>query len=312
MSIRPSNAAIALVVVLVGILLTTLVPHSPFRDLGSAEAANASYSYAENGTDPVARFSATDQDGGTITWGLNGTDKDDFEISDAGVLTFKETPNYEKPTDTGMNNVYNVTVTAASKQMATQAVVVTVTDVDEAGAVMIDQPQPQATRGLEASLDDPDETIADKKWQWSRGPNVDGPWTDIAKATAASRSPVADDVGYYLRAMVTYTDKFGSGKTASVVSENPVEERTVANARPSFSALRVDVGPTGEQCLGDGRMAGDRCCVQRGASEFVRRVDVRPASEQRVDGGGMTIPCGFVQRRPSAFGLRVDAGPAVE
>ena len=32
-----------------------------------------------------------------------------------------------------------------------------------------------------------------------------------------------------------YTDKFGSGKTASVVSENPVEKRTTANARPSFA-----------------------------------------------------------------------------
>ena len=38
----------------------------------------------------------------------------------------------------------------------------------------------------------------------------------------------------YLRATATYTDSFGSAKTASVVSENPVEPRTLANARPSF------------------------------------------------------------------------------
>ena len=31
-----------------------------------------------------------------------------------------------------------------------------------------------------------------------------------------------------------YTDKFGSGKTASVVSENAVEARTTSNAQPSF------------------------------------------------------------------------------
>ena len=234
MSIRPSNAAIALVVVLAGILLTTLVPQGPFRDLGSAEAANpVTYSYAENGTDPVARFSATDQDGGTITWGVNGTDADDFDISDAGVLTFKEAPNFEGATDSNKDNVYNVTVTAASKQKSEQAVVVTVTDVDEAGTVMLTQPQPQATRDLEASLADPDETVSDENWQWSRGPNADGPWTSIAKATAASRPPVTDDVGSYLRATVTYKDKFGAGKTASAVSENAVEARTVSNAAPS-------------------------------------------------------------------------------
>ena len=32
-----------------------------------------------------------------------------------------------------------------------------------------------------------------------------------------------------------YTDSFGSGKTASVMSENAVEDRTVSNARPDFS-----------------------------------------------------------------------------
>ena len=37
-----------------------------------------------------------------------------------------------------------------------------------------------------------------------------------------------------------YTDKHGSGKTASVVSENAVEARTSANARPDFSDLDAD------------------------------------------------------------------------
>ena len=64
---------------------------------------------------------------------------------------------------------------------------------------------------------------------------ADGPWTAIDKATSASRSPVADDLDMYLQATVTYEDKFGTGKTASAVTENSVEERTTANARPSFA-----------------------------------------------------------------------------
>ena len=83
MSIRPSKAAIALVVVLVGVLLTTLVPHAPFRDLGHAEAAT-SVSYAENGTGPVARFSATDQDGDPIEWSLDGADSGAFTVTGGG------------------------------------------------------------------------------------------------------------------------------------------------------------------------------------------------------------------------------------
>ena len=248
MSIRPSNAAIALVVVLAGILLTTLVPQGPFRDLGSAEAANpVTYSYAENGTDPVARFSATDQDGGTVTWGVNGTDAEAFEISTAGVLTFKDAPNFEGATDDGKDNSYNVTVTAASSVTATQEVVVNVTDVDESGTVTLDKPQPQVTRTIKAEEMDPDAPVDDISWQWSRGPNMDGPWTSISGATSASRTPTADDVGNYLRATVTYKDKFGSGKTAFAVSENAVEARTLANAAPSFDDLDMVDGTDGNQ-----------------------------------------------------------------
>ena len=38
----------------------------------------------------------------------------------------------------------------------------------------------------------------------------------------------------YLRATVTYSDKFGAGKTASAVSARRVEARTLSNAAPRF------------------------------------------------------------------------------
>ena len=230
MSIRPSNAAIALVVVLVGILLTTLVPHSPFRDLGSAEAANASYSYAENGTAAVATFTASDPDGDPIKWSLGGDDAEDFTI-DGGVLAFKSSPNFESPADEGENNVYDVTVMASGGELM---VTVTVTNVDESGMVSLDRPQPQAGRTLTATLTDEDGEQSGETWQWSRSASKTGPWTDIDKATSAARAPASGDVDYYLRATVTYTDKFGGGKTASAVTANMVEARTVANAAPDF------------------------------------------------------------------------------
>ena len=42
-------------------------------------------------------------------------------------------------------------------------------------------------------------------------------------------------MGMSLRATVTYSDKFGSDKTASSVSSNRVEARTLFNAAPSFA-----------------------------------------------------------------------------
>ena len=60
-------------------------------------------------------------------------------------------------------------------------------------------------------------------------------WTVIDGATTANRSPAAADEGYYLRATVTYTDLFDSGKVVSRVTGNSVEERTVSNAGPSFA-----------------------------------------------------------------------------
>ena len=70
----------------------------------SADSHATAVEYAENGTDAVASFDATDPEGDSIMWeleseGADGVDNADFEISSAGVLTFKESPDYESPTD---------------------------------------------------------------------------------------------------------------------------------------------------------------------------------------------------------------------
>ena len=115
--------------------------------------------------------------------------------------------------------------------------VVTVTNVDEDGSVgftALGQVQPQVGRSLEATVSDPDMGVTDEVWQWARSTDMTT-WTDIDGATSARRTPEAADEGHSLRASVTYTDLFGSGKTAYKVTLNSVEERTVANAAPSFA-----------------------------------------------------------------------------
>ena len=96
----------------------------------------ATASYAENGSGAVYTASATDPDAGsTLSYSLSGTDADLFNInSTSGVVTFKAAPNFEAPTDVGGNNVYDIVVTATDNGalIATQAVAITVTNINEA------------------------------------------------------------------------------------------------------------------------------------------------------------------------------------
>ena len=121
--------------------------------------------YAENGDGAVATYTATDQDGTDIVWeDLAGVDASLFEIED-GVLTFKDSPNYESAKDVDENTgrsrrpgaratiKYQVTVKASGGE---HKVTVTVTNVDEAGSVSFTQVQPQATVELMASFADQD------------------------------------------------------------------------------------------------------------------------------------------------------------
>ena len=91
----------------------------------------ATASFVENGTGTVYTAAATDPDAGaTLTYSLSGTDAAKFDINaTTGVVTFKSAPNYEAPTDSGANNVYNVTVGASDGALTTtKAVAITVTN----------------------------------------------------------------------------------------------------------------------------------------------------------------------------------------
>ena len=91
-----------------------------------------SIDYAENRTDAVATYTATDPESGTIDWSVTGTDSDDFSIV-GGVLTFNSPPNFEAPMDASTDNEYLVTVQASDEtNPVPKTVTVTVTDVNEA------------------------------------------------------------------------------------------------------------------------------------------------------------------------------------
>ena len=94
------------------------------------------FTYQENGTTALYTYRATDPEGSDITWRVTGTDSSAFEISEKGVLSFAVAPDYESSTDSGGNNVYQVTVEArdaddSRAQIASLEVTVTVTNVTD-------------------------------------------------------------------------------------------------------------------------------------------------------------------------------------
>ena len=82
-------------------------------------------------TTTVGTYTANAPEETTVTWSLKGTDKDLFTIEE-GELSFLTAPDYENPADADADNVYQLTVKAAtSKQTATLNVLTTITAVNE-------------------------------------------------------------------------------------------------------------------------------------------------------------------------------------
>jgi len=102
--------------------------------------SNGSLSVAENIT-AVTAITATDADlpADILTYSIaGGADSALFAInSSTGELTFVSVPDFESPTDSDMDNVYNVTVQVSDGVfVATQDVIVTVTSVDDNSPVV--------------------------------------------------------------------------------------------------------------------------------------------------------------------------------
>jgi hypothetical protein len=92
---------------------------------------------AENGT-AVTTVTAADPEKTALTYSISGgADAVRFAINaTTGILTFLAAPNYEAPTDSNRDNVYQVTVRASDGTLVdTQALSITVTNVNEAPVI---------------------------------------------------------------------------------------------------------------------------------------------------------------------------------
>ena len=222
---------------------------------GLAISGMRSVGYAENGTMPVGTYMAAGPDAAMATWTLSGDDAGDFRISSGGMLTFRSSPDYENPTDMGMDNMYMVTIMADDgNYMDTHDVMVMVTNEDEPGRVTFWRDGADATAAaimvgdmLGGAVDDSDGNPGDTfpiamymrianvtSWQWAKTmtPDMMDSWMPIG--TGGMYTVMDDDAGHYLRATATYTDGEGMGKMAS--EETMMVMMTTMNAAPMFES----------------------------------------------------------------------------
>ncbi len=103
---------------------------------GGVTVNNNALTVDESHDRTLATFTASDPEGMfglTYQWSVVGTDRLDFAITAAAVLSFAAIPDYEHPADSGRNNVYDITVNALDSEGKTGELPVTVTvrDVNE-------------------------------------------------------------------------------------------------------------------------------------------------------------------------------------
>ena len=187
--------------------------------------ADTDIPYAEHGTGPVATYRATDPERDPIQWTV---DSAAFTIS-AGVLRFRTPPDYEAASS------YLVTVTASDREFTDELpVTVSVTNEDEEGNLTLSSVQPQVDTALTAILTDPDGLVSiDWVWEQSQDKRT---WEEIKGTIEGSYTPVAADVGAYLRVTATYTDGTGADKRVPpIVAPYAVRQARVNNDPPEFT-----------------------------------------------------------------------------
>ena len=174
-----------------------------------------------------------------MAWGLSGTDRGAFEISETGVLSFIDPPDYENPTDSGNNNVYEATVEAGDGDGNTAGleVTVTVTNLTDRLPVITGTAQVgQTLRADTSDIDDDDgQARVSYSYQWIR--NEGKTDTDIDGETDPTYTPSDSDVGKTLKVRVLFADDARNQKalTSEATAAVAAADNRAATGLPTIS-----------------------------------------------------------------------------
>ena len=317
-------------------IIGTNVNESPKITDADGETAETMVDYPEIDKDgapntaPVATYLGTDPEGATISWDLRGADAALFTIA-GGVLQFVNSPDYENPKDkagtntatsdaTASDNTYNVVIRAIASRASDDTgpaetvdttVAVAVTDVDEAGEVVISWLQPEVGIVITASLTDPDGPsgilTADAEWVWQVSEIVQGSlevdnddhW-GVAPGNGpntAAYTPDPSDASptpKYLRVTATYTDRNGDTKMARMVSANPVQAAHggTENGSPDFVDEKVNRGVAETAEVGDDVVLPVTASVESTNTKDTLTYGLRAVEVTELQGTGVDLPSG--------------------
>ena len=199
--------------------------------------STATFTYKENGTSDLYTYRATDPEGNDVAWGLSGTDSGAFEISGTGVLSFIDPPDYESPTDSGSNNVYEVTVEAGDGEGNTAELEVTVTVTNLTDRLPVITGTAQVGRTLRADTSDiaadDGQAKVSYSYQWIR--NEGETDTDIDGETDPTYTPSGSDVGKTLKVRVSFSKD----------AKNAKNQEALTSAATAAVAAADNRAPTG-------------------------------------------------------------------
>ena len=220
-------------------------PHDTVTLLVKEDAARGSF---------VGEVSASDPDpergGGRVVYWTQGIPEKraesvafylDFAVYRSGTLWIRGDLDYESGTEyatyvaaSDCTDRYGVSRDLYCTLDARMEVVVEVVDVDELGTGTIEG-KLRLGRAIRAAVQDPDGSVSVDSWQWFRSSSRDEGYTPIAGADQASYMPTSDDTDKWLRAVATYSDGFGSGKTVTATA--PTTVTIEDNDTPAWSVV---------------------------------------------------------------------------
>ena len=155
-------------------------------------------------------------------WRLSGPDADLFRI-EAGAQRLSVRTDFETPGDADGDNLLQLVLVRADAGDAALPLAVRVTDRDEPGRAVLEPRRPSAGEPVTAALFDPDRDAGapalSVRWEPWISP---GQWQAIPDAHGPAYVPTSADVGRPLRAVLSYSDRHGPGRSAVTEPTHPV------------------------------------------------------------------------------------------
>ena len=236
-----------------------------------------------------APVTATDADDDSLTYILGGSDARSFEIvTSSGQLRTRAQLDHED------NDSYSVTVSVHDAKDADGnndttiddviTVTISVTDLDEPGAVTLSTARPVIGAAVTATLTDPDDGVVGVDWDWETSADGNSGWTAVSGGDSSRYTPVSADVDRYLRAQVSYTDTHGSGKSGQARATYAVRAAAATPTPAPTSQPVVQPRPTRRSSSSGGSSSRSNRAPEFEDGESTRRLIAENTPADQVIG----------------------------